>query len=870
MSAAIARILGLLIAVALAGCATTERQAPSQDEREVQSLDRGWRFSPGDAGEGASAPDFDDSRWQTVSLPHSWNRLGEYRLERSEDTAKVQGVGWYRLHLADVRRPKRRQLLQFDGVGNVARVWVNGVEIGSHSGAFSRFRFDITDALRAGGNVIAVRADNSKPAPGSATEHVIPLLGDFFIHGGLYRGVSLISLPEIQIDPLDHGGPGVYARTLKVDAATAEIAVLARLRNAARRPRSATVQVALRDREGRVVAQTAKPIELAPGPTSLEQRLTLASPRLWDGRADPYLYTVAVTVSDGVEADRVVQPLGIRSFHVDPERGFFLNGRQLPLQGVSRHQDWLGKGWALSREDHARDMALIREMGANTVRLAHYQHAEEWFEEADRAGMIVWAELPFVNKVSFGDRPASPELVANARAQLVELIRQNFNHPSVVTWGIGNEVDIDLAFGRLGPKADARPLLRELHQLSRAEDPDRPTVIADCCEDTPGKKIDGLPVLAGLSDLIGYNRYFGWYYGTVRDLGPHLDALHAKHPTIPISVSEYGAGGALTQHSDNPEGGPIDTSGRPHPEEFQSWWHEQSWPQLASRRYLWANWIWNMFDFSSTVRQEGDATDINDKGLVSFDRKLRKDAFFYYKANWSDEPFVHITGRRYVERAFPVNDIRVYSNAPAVEATLGGRRLGRAPCRGGICLFEQLAMPPGTAEIVVRSSIDPSVTDAVRWSIPDAGAGLRINVGDLAGFVAADGVRVGSDNWFIGGTAKRIGGKRAEGLGEGDRRYRSGYREGAFGYSIPLPNGRWRVTVMALEPDERRGSRRFDVLAEGRRMLAGFDPGRAAGGPLIMVARSFTAEVEDKRLDLGFTGEAVLSGLVIAPAAGSR
>ena len=865
----------LPVALAISACAAVPNKpeaaaapAPAAAaDRSVLPLMSGWRFHLGEA-EGAAAPGHDDSGWQSVRLPHSWNHLGEYRLSRSEDVANVQGTGWYRLTLDAAALPAgRRHFLQFDGAGNVADVYVNGTPVGRHAGAFSRFRFDITDALRPGGpNVIAVRANNEKPAPGSATEHVIPLLGDFFIHGGLYRGVSIVSVPDVHIDLLDHGGPGIYARTVAVSVDEAEVAILSRLRNADRRSQAMTVNAEIRDAEGNVVARTATPATIASGPSEIAQSLRIPAPRLWNGRADPYLYTVAVTLSGGTGIDRVEEKFGVRTFRIDPDQGFFLNGRHMPLHGVSRHQDWLDKGWALTDADHERDMALIAEMGANTVRFAHYQHAEKWFELSDEAGMVVWAELPFVNKVSFGDMPASPELVANAKAQLVELIRQNYNHPSVVTWGIGNEVDIDLAFKRLGPKADARPLLVTLHDLARTEDPGRPTVIADCCEDTPGDKADYLPILSGSSDLMGYNRYFGWYYGKVGDLGPHMDALHAKHPSIPISVSEYGAGGALSQHTDNPEGGPINTSGRPHPEEFQSWWHEQSWPQLEQRRYLWANWIWNMIDFSSNIRQEGDATDINDKGLVSFDRAVKKDAFFYYKANWSDEPFVHITSRRYADRAYPVNDIRVYSNAPAVTATLNGRDLGQAACSGGICLFPQIAMPAGTATVTVRSASDPAIADSVEWTIPDAANGIRINAGDLAGFVHADGRRVGSDHWFSGGTAKRIGGKTAERLtGEADPRYRTGYREGAFSYAIPIPNGRWEVTLITLEPNEERKVRTFDVSAEGRPMMTAIDPAKLAGAPLKAATRRFTVEVQDERLDLTFTGDAVLSGIEVEP-----
>lgn len=707
-----------LVALALAGCATPRIDQADAGQREVRELQHGWlfRFDNGwDERAAASAP---RSAWQEVSVPHSWNRLGEYRLERSPATDDRQGKGWYRLTI-DGRGldPAKRHFIEYDAVGNVTDVWLNGRHLGRHAGAFSRFRFDLNGALDFNGdNLLILRADNSKPEPGSATEHVIPLLGDFFIHGGIYRPARLVSVNRSHISLSDHGGPGVYATSRLAEGGKATIEVRARLTDA--RP-DQILDLKLLEAGGGVVSRARRQVGPCASTGEVMINLPVDRPRLWDGRRDPYLYRVVAALIDaGIAIDRVEQPVGIRTIRIDPAQGFFLNGRHTALHGVSRHQDYQGKGWALTRQDHERDMALIAEMGANSVRFAHYQHAEDWFDLADRYGMLVWAELPFVNKASFGDAPASPELVANARQQMTELVRQNFNHPSVVTWEIGNEVDIDLAFGRLGPRADARPLLRDLNRLSHAEDPSRPTVIADCCEATPGDKVDYLPTLTGEADLMGYNRYFGWYYGKVDDLGPHLDALHAKYPNIPLSVSEYGAGAALSQHVDDPAAHRIDAGGRPHPEEYQSWIHERSWPQLRERRYLWGTWIWNMFDFSSR-RKEGDAVDINDKGLVTFDRRVKKDAFYFYKANWSDEPFVHITGRRYAERAHPVNDIRVYSNVPAITATLNGRDLGRTECNGGICVFPQISMPAGVVDIVVRAANDPSISDGVRWTIPD-------------------------------------------------------------------------------------------------------------------------------------------------------
>jgi len=711
--------LAVLAALALAGCATPRVDSLRQiNPREVRELTHGWQFRFDNGWDERRAQAAASAEWQAVNLPHSWNRLGEYRLERSAATDDRKGKGWYRLTI-DGRSldPTRRHFIEFDAVGNVADIWLNSRHVGQHAGAFSRFRFDLTGALNFGGdNLLVVRADNSEPQPGSSTEHVIPLLGDFFIHGGIYRSARLVSVNTSHISLADFGGPGIYFDSELSPDGSAAVAVRAKLAEA--RPRQ-QLDVALLHADGSVAARALQPVGTGTNVGEAAVELSLARPRLWDGRRDPYLYRMVATLLEGgVALDQVEQQVGVRAIRFDPREGFILNGKRTPLHGVSRHQDYLGKGWALTPEDHARDMALITELGANTVRFAHYQHAPEWFDLADRAGMAVWAELPFVNKVSFGDAEASPQLIANARQQMIELIRQNYNHPSVITWGLGNEVDIDLAFGRLGPRADARPLLRELNALSHAEDPSRPTVLADCCEATPGDKVTYLPTLTGEADLMGYNRYFGWYYGKVGDLGSHLDALHAKYPGVPLSVSEYGAGGGLTQHVEDPGSHKINAGGRPHPEEYQSWLHEQSWPQLRDRRYLWANWIWNMFDFSSRVRKEGDATDINDKGLVTFDRKVRKDAFFYYKAQWGDAPVVHITGRRFVERTEAVTQVKVYSNADRVALTLNGKPLGEVLCADRICRLDNVTLVPGT-NVVEASAPFPAgmIRDRVEWRL---------------------------------------------------------------------------------------------------------------------------------------------------------
>ncbi|UZK64716.1 glycoside hydrolase family 2 TIM barrel-domain containing protein [Sphingomonas sp. M1-B02] len=866
----------------LPGTAAAEAASP----RQVTSLTSGWRFRFGGDAAGVTDATFDDSDWERVELPHTWNRLGEYALTRSPQSNMEQGVGWYRLALkAPARARGQRQVIQFDGVGAVADVWVNGVRVGGHAGAFSTFRFDITDQLRPGAaNRIVVKADNSKPAPGSATADVIPLGGDFFVHGGIYRGVSLLTVDAAQFDTLDHGGPGIYLSTPQVTEGSASVALLARLRNAGAARRTLTMNSRILDASGAVVASDRAPATLtANGTLELRRAMTIARPILWQGRENPYLYRVVAELVDrGRVVDRVEQPLGVRTFAFDPDKGFILNGKPTPLHGASRHQDRQGKGWALSAQDHAEDMAIMAEMGVNTVRHAHYQHAQAWSDEADKAGMVVKAELPFVHQSSLGDGPPTAALIANARAQLVELIRQNYNHPSVMIWSVGNEIDIGAAINALrrggkGPNAQSRAMLVELNALARSEDPSRPTAYADCCEATPSPlSRPGAEVLNDVTDVIGLNRYFGWYYGKSGDAAAALGALHAKYPNRSIMLTEYGAGGALTQHSDNVLGGPVNANGRPHPEAFQAYVHEETWKALKQQDYLGATWIWNMFDFASNSREEGDAIDLNDKGLVSYDRKIRKDAFYFYKANWSTEPVLHLTGRRYVDRAYPVAEVRAYSNADAVSLTVNGAQIGTVSCPDRICVWPGVALKAGENAVTATATVaGKPLSDTIRWTAPDASAGLHIRAGSLTGLTSAAGVRFGSDSFFVGGAVPemRMGarGKPApsEVKGTGDAELYGSYREGDFVYELPLPDGRWMVTLHMFEPDPAKAATRtFDVAANGVNMVSKFNPAQAAGGPMIAVTRTFPVRVTSGKLSLRFTGvggPSLVSAIAVVP-----
>ncbi len=880
---AIAGLFGLLWLPASDGTAQPGAKAQSGEARVSVDLSHGWRFRQGDGLSDAPSGVFDDSQWSQVELPHTWNRMGNEGTERSALTNAVQGVGWYRLRFRTPPSPTaRRYFIQFDGVGAIADVWMNGHYLGKHAGAFSRFRFDASAAMNPSGeNLLVVKADNSRPQPGSTTENVIPLSGDFFIFGGIYRRVALIATDLVHVDMLDFGGPGLYARAVTIDSNSAAVRASATLVNDGSKPRTVIVESRIESDDDVIVASASNRLSASPGQALIiNDTLHVERPRLWQGMRDPYLYRVVMTVRsrDGLLLDQVVQPLGLRSLHFDSDTGFFLNGEHLFLKGASMHQDRPVKGWAISPADQAEDFDLLRDMGGNAVRLAHYQHDQYSYELADALGIVVWAEIPLVNKVSFDGSSASPALAANARLQLTELIRQNYNHPSIAVWSIGNEPDLTATLTK-GSSVLA-DLITSLNRLAKAEDPSRLTTFADCCEvSIAAQKSGEIPgiaprdVIVGITDTVGYNRYFGWYTGRLDELGPMLDQAHSRHPALPIAVSEYGAGGALTQHTDDPTGGSINPHGRPHPEEFQNWYHEASWNILRDRGYLWGVYIWNMFDFSSDSRREGDLTDINEKGLVSYDRRTRKDSYYFYRANWSSRPTLHLVGRRYIDRAYGVVEVTAYSNAAQARLWLNDRDQGVAPCTGCICRWHSVHLMSGTNDLRATADMAGTVlTDSMRWTFSGSIAGVRIKAGDISGYFTKGGQRYGSDAYFSGGVAGSInppdtGASESVAVAADDPGIYDSFREGAFAYRVPVPSGRYRVTLKFEEPSAREaGAREFNVLVNGKIILRRFDIFAAAGGSLKGIDRVFDWTSRDNTMLIEFVplkGAALVSALSI-------
>lgn len=854
--------------------------ASAQSGRVETPLAEGWRFHLGDVAE-ASAPGFDDGGWDKVSVPHTWNRVGNYGETRRADANLTRGIGWYRLHFTVPEGPKgRRVYLQFDAASIIADVWVNGQKLGSHAGAFSRFRIDATEAVHPGDNLVAVKVDNSAPVPGGTTEFIVPISGDFFMYGGLYRPASMIVTGGAHVDLLDAGGPGIYARATALGDASAQVAVLARLRNDGAAGRY-TVRTTISDAASNLVARDEAGVTLKAGQSlDREAGLSIASPHRWNGRADPYLYRVSVEVADrkGQVLDRVDQPLGLRTVAIDPNRGFILNGRPLRLHGVTRHQDRLDKGWAISDADHSEDMALIEEMGANTVRLSHYNHAQTFYDLADRDGMILWAELGLVNLASIpGKADTPPEMKASAEQQLTELIRQNYNHPSVGVWSIGNEITNWASKGKT--PSNAQPLMNALDALAHAEDRSRPTAIAVCCETLPGEKEDGRDTTSGTADVVGYNLYYGWYgagqIDSASQFGPVMAGLHAMRPDQPIGIGEYGAGGAVDQHTDNVRGGKVEAIARPQPEEYEAVVHELAWKSIAGQDFLWGTYVWQMFDAAADLRFEGGASDVNTKGLVTLDRKTRKDAFYFYQAAWTTKPMIYITGRRYTDRAYPVVDVRAYSNAARASLMLNGHPLGEAACADFVCTWPGVRLDKG-ANVLTASVAGAS--DSVSWTYHGPDRALHILAGTLTGVTLANGTRYGSDNFFDGGVGTTLNPYRYQlyvmARPERDNRQAAGtatpelyasWRSGArFSYALPLPDGRYTVTLHLFDPVETEaGKRVFTVAVDGGKPMT-IDIVKRAGGGMRATTVALPATVKGGTLKLDFagvTGEALVSAI---------
>ncbi len=589
-----------------------------------------------------------------VSLPHTWNA------KDGQDGGNDywRGVGTYQIDLPDPTDGKR-QFIEFKGANHVATVYCNGRLLGQHKGGFSTFRFDLTAAMRPTGNVLRVDVSN-------APSDIYPQTADFTFFGGLYREVSFIETAPAHFDLLKTGTNAVFVTPMVSGTTRLDLFPVG--------AGGCTVSVDLKDASGAVVASASAPAEAHTVLT-----LSVKAPHLWNGMADPYCYTAEASLLRGDEVlDTVAVDYGYRSFHVDPNTGFWLNGKNTPLHGVARHQDRLDKGWAISRADHEEDIALIKEVGANTVRLAHYQHDQYFYDLCDHTGFVVWAEIPFISRFIPGQ-----EAHDNTLSQMTELVAQNYNHPSIFFWGISNEILI----GK--DREDLRQNLREVNALAKRLDPSRMTTMAQVTM-TPMESEHNI-----ITDVESYNHYFGWYFGEAADNGPWLDQFHAMYPDRCLGVSEYGAEAILKWHSAYPEN-------HDYTEEYACEYHHDMLKTFATRPYLWATHLWNMFDFAADGRDEGGVQGRNNKGLVTYDRKTKKDAFYLYKAYWTTEPMLHVRGVRFVDRAPGERDVTVYTNCPSVTLILNGAEVATLEAVDHAAVFKDVPLKDGPNTVSAR------------------------------------------------------------------------------------------------------------------------------------------------------------------------
>ena len=669
-------------------CSFFVKQGHGQDflqNRNTKSLPQ-WKFYKGEQPD-ASRINFDDSDWETVDIPHTWN--AEDILAKG--TEHYKGTGWYRtIYVLDSINKEKRYFIRFNGASITATVYLNGIRLGDHKGGFSAFCYEMTSYLRQGKNSIAVKVNNEP------SNNIAPANEALYaLYGGLYRPVNIIKTGLFAISPLDHASPGVYIYQ-DVSHEKANLKIISLINNGGLKKGTGLIKYTITDQKDSLVARSQHEVAVyGRKEEQVEQYIEINNPNLWNGINDPYLYTLDVTlIHNGKIADRVTQSIGLRYYHVVADSGFYLNGKKYKIRGVCRHQEWEGLGYALEEKHHIKDMELIREMGANAVRLAHYQQADKMYSLCNEYGLLVWAEIP-VNPHYQEDNQF---YFNNCKQQLTGLIKQNFNHPSIFCWGLYNEVSI--------PSGD----LKELHLLAGALDFERLTTQADDKDVKPRHRI---------TDLVGWNRYDGWYYNEAGGTATWAIKLHKQYPHFKLSVSEYGAGGCLSQQKQNPS--PPDPDGNFFPEQYQALYHEITWDTIKDISFLWGTFIWNMFDFAWPGVDRGDRINMNHKGMVTYDRKTKKDAFFFYKANWSEKPVLHITGKRHKTRNKPLTDIKIYSNCDEIELFLNGQSAGvKQGNAANVIIWTGHALQKGNNSIkVIGKKEGITYSDKCEWQYPE-------------------------------------------------------------------------------------------------------------------------------------------------------
>ena len=621
--------------------------------RQIININKDWTFLKG-------AEDSENTfEKEIVTLPHTWNALDG----QDGGADYYRGVCYYDKKIALADLPVADEYyLEINAANSSAKVILNGEEIATHDGGYSTFRVKLNLKEE---NELRIAVDNSP------NEKVYPQFADFTFYGGLYRDVNIIAVNATHFDLDYYGGKGLMITPI-IDGDNAKVNLTTFVTNKCDNDQ---IKYVIKDKEGVVIYEKLT--------ADLSVDTVIENVNKWHARRNPYLYTCEVAIiRDGNEIDAISDRFGCRSYKIDPEKGFILNGEEYPLHGVSRHQDRLGIGNALLPEHHLEDMDLICEVGANTIRLAHYQHAQYFYDLCDERGMVVWAEIPYISHHLVDGRE-------NTISQMKELVVQNYNHASIVVWGLSNEISM----------AGSSPELIENHtylnDMVHEMDKTRLTTVACVSMANPADPY------AHISDVLSYNHYFGWYGGDTSMNGPWFDKYHAKYPNRAIGVSEYGCE-ALNWHSSTPMQGD-------YTEEYQAFYHEELIKQLFTRKYLWSTHVWNMFDFGADARAEGGENGQNHKGLVTMDRKYKKDSFYAYKAWLSDEPFVHLCGKRYIDRVEDVTKVTVYSNLPEVELFANGVSLGKVTADDHFFRFEVPNVGETTLKAVAGDFTDEGI-----------------------------------------------------------------------------------------------------------------------------------------------------------------
>ena len=594
--------------------------------REIISLNENWTLS---------FPKGDHATEQ-VNLPHTWNAVDG----NDGNGSYLRTTGVYTRTFTTPKQPREggRTYVEVLAAALNSTVKVNGQVATTHEGGFSIFRADVTDLCHEGENELTIEVSNED------TPSMYPSSADFTFYGGLYRGVNLISVPNAHFDLDYYGGPGMMVTPVPTEDGGANFTIKSFVTNPAD---DLTVMYSIEDCFGREVASAVR------GSADTEVTIYVPDAQLWS-MDEPNLYTVVATLQrNNEEVDEIAANVGVRSFKVTPDEGFSINGVPTPLRGVSRHQDRVFEGNALTAEEHYDDAMLIKELGANTIRLAHYQHSQDFYDACDEIGFAVWAEIPFISVFKKGEGAHK-----HVMEEMKELIIQNYNHPSIMFWGISNEILIG------GISQELVDTHHDLEKLCKELDPTRLTTIAHVST-TP---VNG--PMHHITDLESYNHYFGWYGGKMEQNGPWLDQFHAEHPDICIGISEYGCEGIINWHSNTPQC-------KDYTEEYQALYHEHMAQVFEDRPWVWASHVWNMFDFGCAARNEGGVSGRNNKGLVTMDRKTKKDSYFVYQAYWTQTPMVHIAGRRHAQRAGETTEIKVYSNQDTVVLYVNGKEVGQ-------------------------------------------------------------------------------------------------------------------------------------------------------------------------------------------------